>query len=121
MKSFAIALTALFALTAQAAPTRRDNSAPQQAEHPVQHVDTKDAAPTVCNITGDGVRYRTCPSTDDETCPALGQFPIGEQVAFSCWTTQVGRTDIYWDRTVDNEYIIEQYVDPVCASTLPKC
>lgn len=45
------------------------------------------AGPITCALTGSDVRYRTCPSTDNKKCPAVGQYgPAGTKVAFKCFT-----------------------------------
>jgi hypothetical protein len=36
-----------------------------------------------CKTTGDGLRYRLCPSTD-ASCTPMGQYPIGTMVEFKC-------------------------------------
>jgi hypothetical protein len=77
MQSFTIILSALCALTGQAV------AAPHKA---AKDVAARDAMPLGCKITGDGVNYRTCPSTNDDECPALGQYFEGDEVTFSCWT-----------------------------------
>jgi hypothetical protein len=41
------------------------------------------AASVTCTTMEDGVRYRTCAYT---SCPAMGQYPVGTLVTFTCVT-----------------------------------
>jgi hypothetical protein len=45
--------------------------------------------PQTCKTTADGLRYRTCQTTKPSTgpnCVAMGQFPLGKMVSFTCKT-----------------------------------
>jgi hypothetical protein len=61
--------------------------------------------PRSCKTTGDGVRYRTCPNTT-QSCPAMGQYPIGTLVDFTCQTTgeQINGN---WNTKYDHQQILE--------------
>lgn len=37
-----------------------------------------------CKITGDALRYRRCPASNDKKCPALGQYPNEHPVKIQC-------------------------------------
>ena len=37
---------------------------------------------TICTVTGDGVRYRTCART---SCTAMGQYPINKRAQIDCF------------------------------------
>ncbi len=39
-----------------------------------------------CKTTADGLRYRLCANTGP-SCPAMGQYPLGTMVDFTCQTT----------------------------------
>ena len=41
---------------------------------------------TTCTVTGDGVRYRTCPRF---SCTPMGQYPINKRVKIDCWVIGV--------------------------------
>ncbi|KAJ7599639.1 hypothetical protein C8J56DRAFT_1037213 [Mycena floridula] len=77
------------------------------------------AAAITCTITGNLVRYRTCPKT---SCTALGEYPINTKVSLLCYTSgTVVNGDQFWDKTSAGHYVSEYYVDFSCASQLPPC
>ena len=46
-----------------------------------------DLGPRTCKLTGEDLKYRKCPSTDNKKCPALGQYvKRGTLVALKCYT-----------------------------------
>lgn len=80
MRSSPIILSALFALTAQAAPTTPEDG---------NHIASRDSI-EFCAVTGDSVKLRTCPTTD---CDYVEEWPYGTKVAFSC--RMKGYDDVY--------------------------
>ncbi|MCJ1249402.1 hypothetical protein MMC30_006626 [Trapelia coarctata] len=93
--------TDIAALTAAKALVPKD-AAPNPDANPEPGTKTLSARSARCTITADGVRYRTCPRT---SCTAVGQYPIGTVLTFSCYTT--GTTvngDSIWDRASNGYY-----------------
>lgn len=80
MQSFAVVLSALFALTAQAAPA---SNAPA-----VERIVAKDTSERTCSITGSAVNYRAEANSDDYSNPPMGQYYFGDLVYFTCVTSE---------------------------------
>jgi hypothetical protein len=79
MKLTATLLALVLPLTVHANPITSPDAAP--AAEPA----ALEARNLSCRITGDGVRYRRCPSTTDPNCDAVGQYAKGTVVKFTCY------------------------------------
>lgn len=80
MKLTAALVTLLLPLTVYANPISSPDARP--AAEPAA-LEARDLS---CRITtGDGVRYRRCPSTTDPSCDAVGQYAKGTVVKFTCY------------------------------------
>jgi hypothetical protein len=82
-------LLALAIPAPEAAPAPEALAAPEAAPVPMPEANPRPEpgklvarANMTCKTTADGVRYRTCAST---SCTAVGQYPIGKSVTFTCW------------------------------------